>query len=84
MNDQEPPAESSDNLTSDIRLMLEMARDSASTGRHARRSAARALAEVARREQLSGSKTYDAGIFAALLVLISLCWIGAGLAICFV
>ncbi|TKA97747.1 hypothetical protein FAZ78_04440 [Cereibacter changlensis] len=84
MNDQEPLAQTSDNLTSDVRFMLDKARDSASTERDVRRAGVKFLAEVARRERSSRLKTYDAGIFVALLVLISLCWIGAVLAIYFV
>lgn len=69
---------SSDGMSPDLQAMMEAAIDRTSSSR---RAAARSRAETARRKKQASVEAYDASVFAGLLVLIALCWIGAGLAI---
>lgn len=84
MNDLEPSAKTSDGMSPDIEAIMAAANARTSRSRASRRSAARSRAEAEAQEDKARNDSYDARVDAGLLVLIALCWIGAGSAFYFI
>ncbi|WP_444666565.1 hypothetical protein [Cereibacter changlensis] len=81
MTDREPPAQSPKNVTQDVQAIMDASAKLSSMSCSDCQAAARAPAETDRRNKQAGDEQRETGVFAGLLVMIVLCWIGAGLAI---
>lgn len=81
MIDRGAPDMESGEPTPDVMRVLRTASDHSLAARQACRSAGRSGSQAERSQERSRADDFDSGVFAALLVMMVLCWIGAGLAL---
>lgn len=66
-------------ISPDVRALMNAANNKSSAERSERQAAARAQSEVKRRKE-QNRQFYDSSVNIALICLLALCWIAAGLA----